>query len=44
MPAEKFWSEDRFPTVCENNQPKAVTADMRTFEKIGIIPDNLMNR
>jgi hypothetical protein len=44
MLVEKFWSEDRFPTVYENNQPKAVMVDMQTFEKIGIILDNLMNR
>ena len=44
MLAERFWSEDRFPVVYENNHPKAVMVDMDTFEKIGIILDNLMNR
>jgi len=43
MLAERFWSEDRFPVICEDNHPKAVM-DMETFEKIGMIPDNLMNR
>ena len=44
MLAERFWSEDRFPVVYEDNHPKAVMVDMETFEKIGMILDNLMNR
>jgi len=28
MLAERFWSEDRFPVVYEDNHPKAVMVDM----------------
>jgi PHD/YefM family antitoxin component YafN of YafNO toxin-antitoxin module len=44
MITEKFWSKDRFPLVYENNEPKAVIIDMKTFEKIDLILNNLMNR
>ncbi len=44
MLAEKFWSKDRFPLVYENDEAKAVIIDMKTFEKIDLILNNLMNR
>jgi len=44
MLTEKFWSKDRFPVVYENNKPKAVIIDIKTFEKIDLILDNLINR
>ncbi len=44
MLTEKFWSRDRFPVVYQNSEAKAVIVDTGTFEKIGMILDNLMNR
>ncbi len=43
MIAEKFWSKNQFPIIYENNQPKALIVDMKSFEKIEMILDNLMN-
>ncbi|MCP4106922.1 MAG: hypothetical protein GY749_15505 [Desulfobacteraceae bacterium] len=41
---EKLWSADLFPIVYENDKAKAVIVDMESFEKLGMILDNLVNR
>lgn len=44
MLAQTFWSKERFPVVYEHERVKAVIVDIRSFEKIEMILDNLLNR
>jgi len=44
MLAQTFWAKERFPVVYEHERVKAVIVDIRSFEKIEMILDNLLNR
>ena len=39
-----LWQVEQFPVLYEHGQPKAVMVDLETFERLGLILDNLLNR
>ena len=43
MIADKIWSRDRFPVLYENEEPKAFLVDVKSFEKIERLLDNVFN-
>ncbi len=44
MAETTFWTRERFPVVYEGSRVKAVLVDIASFEQMGLIMDNLLNR
>ena len=44
MSITQFWKQERFPTVYEAGEAKAVLVDMASFAQIELILDNLFHR
>ena len=44
MAETAFWTRERFPIVYEGSEVRAILVDIASFEQMGIIMDNLLNR
>jgi hypothetical protein len=44
MAETTFWTRERFPIVYEGSEVRAILVDIASFEQMGIIMDNLLNR